>query len=96
MENIILFADDSRGIYIPQYFAEAVKQEFVQGITEEQWRDLESGPEGEHYWDTWETVLNTASVLKDGLTYSLHQDGDLWLVDFDNASEEDLTNLFGG
>ena len=95
METIILFASDAHGIYIPQYFAEAIKREFVQGVTDDQWADLGQGPECEHYWDTWETVLNNASVSKDGQTYSLHQDGDLWLIDYDNASEEGLNNFFG-
>lgn len=96
METIILFANDSHGVFIPQYFAEAVKRELVSGVTAEQWGDLEEGPDSEFYWDVWDAVLNSAKLVTScGKTFSLHQDGDLWLIDYDNASEGELSELFG-
>jgi hypothetical protein len=55
----------------------------VQNVSAEDYAVLEAGPEHEHYWDTWETVLNNA-VLNDGKsTYYLYQgeSGDLFAVD---------------
>ncbi len=96
MESIILFADSNRGIYIPQHFAESVEREFVQGIDLSLLDELiEHGIEYEYYWDIWTEVLDNCKLVKDGKTYSLHQDGDLWLIDYDNASEDELQNLLG-
>lgn len=81
-ENAELFLDDARGIYIPQNFAEIVKREFVEGVSEEQWAILEAGPEHEWYWDAWDEVLNSA-VLTNPTTeerFTLYQDGILWLI----------------
>lgn len=96
MESIILFADSNRGVYIPKHFAESVQREFVQGIELSLLDDLiENDIDHDHYWDIWAEVLDNCKLVKDGKTYSLHQDGDLWLIDYDNASEDELTNLLG-
>jgi hypothetical protein len=61
-----LFADSSRGIYIPQHFAEAVQRTMI--VDAEKWNDdlniLENGPENGDYWETWDSVLG-AMELKD-------------------------------
>lgn len=80
METMILFAADDRGVFIPQYFAEAVVRELVTGVTDENWAILEAGPEHEWYWDTWNDVENNAVLTTNGMEYTLWQDGDLWLV----------------
>ena len=72
-----LFADSARGVYIPQYFAEIANREKFKYIKPDQWLILESGPEHEKYWDTWDEVLNNAETDCGGV---LHQDGDLWIV----------------
>jgi hypothetical protein len=82
-----LFADGSRGVYIPQHFAESVKREYVDGVSAEDWETLEAGPDADWYWDTWDRVTNNATINHPtlGKCY-LWQEGDLWIVPF--AQEE--------
>lgn len=84
-ETAELYALDRHGIYIPQYFAESVRRECVTGVSAEDWTILEEGPDHEWYWDTWDSVLSNARITspETGVTYSLWQDGDLWLVPAD-------------
>ena len=73
-----LLVDSHHGQYVPQVFAETVRRElFGESISAEDWQILSAGPEHEHYWETWESVLNSAET-SDGV--SLWQDGDLWAV----------------
>ena len=80
--DMILFANDSRGVYIPKFFADCVRRECVANVTPENWADLEAGPDSETYWDTWLDVCDYATVTdhEAGVTYTLWQDGDLWLI----------------
>ena len=79
--NAELFADSNRGVYIPQHFAESVMRECVQGVSNEQWTILESGPDHEWYWNEWDMVLNNARMTdRNGRKWFLYQDGDLWLI----------------
>jgi len=82
--DILPWLNDARGIYIPRDFAKsfADRGKSVQGVSAEDWEILDAGPDHYHYWDAWEDVLNNATVTDHvtGITYTLHQDGDLWLV----------------
>lgn len=79
-----LFYDGNRGQYIPQHFAQDIKRECVEGVSDDQYEILEAGPEHEWYWETWDEVLNNALVVDfDGVKYTLYQDGDVWLVPID-------------
>ena len=75
-----LFLNDAHGVYIPKLFAEQVRRELVTGVTDEDWKTLESGPDGEWYWDCWNDVLNNAEIDDGTRRWTLHQDGDLWIV----------------
>ena len=86
---VILYADSARGIYIPQHFAESVNRALVAGVGADDWDILEAGPYCEHYWDSWESVLDNARIGE----YSLYQDGDLWLLDFARMSDEEKDNF---
>lgn len=80
-ESALLFADSNRGVYIPQHFAEAIKRDLVEGVTDEEWRILEAGPDCEGYWDVWNGVeMNAVICDADGQRFTLYQDGDLWLI----------------
>ena len=85
MEKVILYANDSMGRYIPKIFAESISLDkcFLFGIEEEDLNILRSGPDDDLYWDTWDQILNNGKVyLKEtGQTFTLYQDGDLWLID---------------
>lgn len=80
--DMILWLNDARGIYIPRDFAKSFdnRDEHVTGVSPEEWAILED-PNHEHYWDVWSDVLNNATVTdNDGVKFTLHQDGDLWLI----------------
>ena len=83
--ELLLWLSDSRGVYIPRDFAQSFndldRAKNVTGVLNEDWRILEEGPEHEFYWETWDDVLSNAVVLdNDGVRYTLHHDGDLWLI----------------
>jgi hypothetical protein len=92
-DTAIHFFEDSRGIYIPQNFAETIDRDSVTGVTEREWRILEAGPPesvwateaaSDEYWDTWDTVMQRAVITdSDGTKHQLFHDGDLWLVPID-------------
>ena len=80
--DAVLFLTDARGVYIPRDFATSVVRECVTGVTDDQWKVLETGPDHEWYWETWDTVEQNA-VIKDPVSkvnYTLYQDGDVWLI----------------
>lgn len=85
LENAILYADSSRGVYIPQWFAESIKRDCARNVSNEEFAILESGPDHEFYWDVWSIVEQNAIVTNpvSGIAYYLYQDGDLWLVPVD-------------
>lgn len=75
-----LYADSARGIYIPQYFAESVDRTKCD-TPDEDLDLLAQGPEQDDYWDIWSDVLDSCVLTdSDGIEWTLHQDGDLWLV----------------
>lgn len=73
--------DGAAGIYVPQRFAEEFAAHWY-GFTREDLEILKAGPEHEHYWEAWETVLDSAWFLKgtaeNGSVWRLEQDGDLF------------------
>lgn len=81
--DMLLWLSDARGQYIPRDFAQSFKDrdKNVSGVSAEEWAILDAGPDHEWYWETWDDVCNNASVTDDaGVKFTLHQDGDLWLV----------------
>jgi len=72
-----LYASASRGIFIPQHFAETAYWDKFEGWSEEQKAVLLSGPDHESYWDVWQEVLDDVTTTCGGVLY---QDGDLWIV----------------
>lgn len=84
LSKATLFADSNRGIYIPQYFAQTVNRAAVTGVSDEDYKVLEAGPEHAEYWDAWADVSDNAEINDPvhGKCY-LYQDGDLWVVPSD-------------
>lgn len=81
--DMMLWLSDNRGVYIPRDFANsfADRAKHVTGVDAETWSILESGPDHEFYWDAWADVLDNATVTDDhGNTFTVHQDGDCWLI----------------
>ena len=78
----LLWLSDARGRYIPRDFANSFvdRDKHVQNVSEENWQILED-PDHEWYWEAWDEVLQNAVVTDDeGTRFTLHQDGDLWLI----------------
>lgn len=96
LQAVEILLDSARGRYIPRDFVEeiSVGEEFGwQGITEEHIKTL-SNPDNEGYWEAWNEVLNNATyVSKCGKEYTLHQDGDLFAICFDELTETQLIDL---
>ncbi|MDE2096593.1 MAG: hypothetical protein KGL39_05045 [Patescibacteria group bacterium] len=81
--DILLWLSDARGVYIPRDFANsfADRAKSVSGVSDEDWRILESGPEHESYWDAWCDVCDRAIITDDnGVQFNVWQDGDCWLI----------------
>jgi hypothetical protein len=91
MSNIHLLIDSHHGVYVPQLFAEHCAHQW-DGIKPKDIQTLLSGPDTEWYWESWETVLNNAKHKTiSGLT--LHQDGDLWAIDYEKMTAEEKSNF---
>ena len=87
----LLWLSDARGIYIPRDFANSFvdRDKHVQNVSEENWQILED-PDHEWYWEAWDEVLQNAVVTDDeGTRFTLHQDGDLWLIPADMEWNEE-------
>lgn len=83
LDNAILYADSSLGVYVPRYFATSIRKSCLSGIDPTDLDLLINKPiDWEWYWDTWASVLDNAivTVSETGVEYGLYQDGDLWLV----------------
>lgn len=75
--ELIIYADASRGIYIPQFFAESSVDDWTIEAADRE--ILLAGPEHPLYWDVWSDVLEYASFVdSDGREWRLYQDGDLF------------------
>jgi len=81
----MLWLDSARGRYIPRDFSSsfADRDKHVRNVSKQNWADLEAGPDNEHYWETWEEVTNSATIIDEhDNQYALYQSdgGDLWLI----------------
>lgn len=96
MSGVELLFLDNRGVYIPQNFAEEMKLGLIKGVSKQDWKDLEKGPDYEWYWETWDRVLNNAYYEDDnGNIWRFWQDGDVWMYCEELMTEEEKINLFG-
>ena len=94
-KSIVHFLDSARGQFIPRDFAQCIKREFLSGVSNDLLDSLakENSNENEFYWDDWHRVLDNARVTFDGVEYTLHHDGDLWLINFDLMTNEEKQNF---
>lgn len=89
LSRAILLVDSNAGQYVAQRFAGNCQPVELWGISLDDANVLCVGPDHEHYWETWDDVLSKATMTDPatGLTYVLHQDGDLWMVPADDTQE---------
>jgi hypothetical protein len=79
----VLVLNDSHGVYIPQLWCSDLTEADIKRIGLNPWdvQQCQAGPDSEHYWCAWDSILNDAEMVDDkGVTWRLHQDGDLWEV----------------
>lgn len=90
-KSIILLLDGVRGQYIPRDFAQIIQREYIQGVSLELLESLakDDAAEYDEYWDNWHSVLDNAKILFNGVEYTLHHDGDLWLINFEAMTEQE-------
>ena len=64
METSTLLLDGNRGIYLPQNFAEDFKLEaFGLDRESDDIQTLLAGPDGEWYWEAWDSVVDAARYV---------------------------------
>lgn len=92
--KISILLDSARGPYIPRDFVTGFDISKFQGVNPQ---DVETckNPDCEWYWNSWGSILDNARYVEDERVFTLHQDGDLFIVCFDELSEEEKSNFFG-
>ena len=96
--GIILLLEDSRGVHIPRDFVMdliIVDKQTVEGIDEEQIEILKQGHEHELYWEVWQEVLDNFNTHVTGTVWTLHQDGDLFLICQELMTDKEKQEFFG-
>lgn len=79
----VLVLSDSHGRHIPQLWcSDLAKGDCADlGISWEDVRCCQCGPDEDWYWEAWQAILNSCQMTDDrGTVWRLHQDGDLWEV----------------
>lgn len=95
MSAIHLLVPDAAGIYVPLRFVENYDLSTWNGIDQEDVATIKQGPDQEGYWDAWTNILTSATYSNGGYQYHLHQDGDLWAVDYVAISDAEYKEFFG-
>lgn len=80
MDKINLLLDSNRGRFIPRDFVKGFDLTKFEGISE--WaRQTCVNPDADGYWEAWDSILLSARHTDEsGRVFTLHQDGDLWLL----------------
>ena len=83
LDDVTLFLDDSRGIYLPRDFAESINRELI--VDREKWENeldflIKYDTNKDFYWETWQNVLDGLKVKIGRRTYFFYQDGPVWMI----------------
>ena len=74
---------DTHGVYIPQLWCSDLDENQAEAIGAS-WDDVKTcqlGPDQAWYWEAWTAILDSVSMTDEaGITWTLHQDGDLWEI----------------
>ena len=95
MDNINIICDSHHGIYLPSVW---VKNTYnIWGIDDDTWEYIGNSDnlEDDYYWDEWHNVLNNAECIIKGKHYTLHQDGDLFAIAYDDMTDDERIEFFG-
>lgn len=92
--SIEIIADSARGVFIPQHAAECLASGWTISDTDRE--TLAAGPDAEGYWDTWNTVEQTAEYTDAaGNVWRLYQDGDLFAYCEALMTDREYVDFFG-
>ena len=96
MENVKCIVGGAHGVYVPMVFAQTVNRALLSGVSNEtlDYLTKEESVEDDGFWDAWDSVLNNARISDNGKIYHLHQDSDLFIIDWDNLTEDE-SEAFG-
>ena len=91
MQNIECIVDSLHGVFVPMVFAQTVNRALLSGVSEETLDYLakKESVKDDWFWEEWDSVLNNARIAHNGKIYHLHQDGDLFVIDWDNLTEDE-------
>ena len=93
--NIVLILSDVRGVKIPHDFVTGFHLDAWSGIKESDAQICQDITH-EGYWDAWDSIMSSARyVTPEGKIYSLHQDGDLFCVAWDDLTDEEYHDFVG-
>lgn len=94
MDKINLILNGARGQFIPRDFVTEFDLSKCSGVS--QWAiDQCKDPESDHYWDAWNEILSNFKYRTySGREFFLHQDENLWLLCFDEMTDEEK-RIFG-
>lgn len=98
MSGLELLLSDRRGVFIPRDFAEFDHsiRSFNIDPDDEDLQILREGPDHEHYWDAWDSVMSRAKFTDSkGNEWHLYQDGDLWLYCESLMTDNEYEDFFG-
>ena len=96
-DDITLFLDDTRWIYLPRDFAESINREYI--INREKWENdldflIKYDTNKDFYWETWQDVLDGLKVKIGRRTYFFYQDGPVWMIrDNEKVRKEFFKNV---
>lgn len=97
MSGIELLFSDNLGVYVPRYFARGFDPA-AWNIAEDDsdWLTLMDGPDGEWYWDAWDSIISRAvHVDPKGNRWYLWQDGDLFAYCEALMTDEEYEGFYG-
>lgn len=95
MQNIECIVNGAHGVFVPMVFVQTINRVLLSGVTAETLDYLakEEILGDDWFWEEWDSVLNNARITHNGKIYHLHQDGDLFAIDWDNLTSEEKHNL---
>ena len=97
--GVTLLINEDSGQFIPFRFAnefctkDNIDNGVIKNVDQEDLDILLSGPDNEQYWDVWDDVLQTVEIEFGNNTYKLMQEGDLFMLCFDEMSPEEYKNF---
>lgn len=97
MSGIEILLSDSRGVFIPQAFADQFDAQSW-GFAEDDADlvTLRNGPDAEWYWDAWDAIVQRALYTDaNGNRWFLSQDGDLFAYCEALMTDEEYEGFYG-